>query len=316
MIFENFMISIVEQIHRTGYEAFIVGRSIAYKILEKPTEEYEIFTSAPLFSIPKYKKEKRSQDKIVIEEFYKKVTIFSGEDLNGFLKKYNFVFEQLAYHLHHGIMDNFSALEEIEQRKITLNSSRKNPFPPICFFEAIYLCNFLNFTMDYTLENQLKTIDVIPLKNSKDLISKFLLLNAPGSICKAYPVLSKTLFHTVEEQSLKLLDYLKADVVLRLTCLLKDQAETGIERLIDWGYDRTTREQVSLLLEWLSFPLHENSIVEFIQQKTPLFIKNWFSIKRAECLLDGNELLEIHRLDQLERCALEELKKREEKFKK
>ena len=61
MIFENFMISIVEQIHRTGYEAFIVGRSIAYKILEKPTEEYEIFTSAPLFSIPKYKKEKRSQ---------------------------------------------------------------------------------------------------------------------------------------------------------------------------------------------------------------------------------------------------------------
>ncbi len=49
MKIEGYVLEILKKLEEKGYEAYIAKDAVILHCLEKPIEEYEIITSAPLF---------------------------------------------------------------------------------------------------------------------------------------------------------------------------------------------------------------------------------------------------------------------------
>ncbi|MDE7095152.1 MAG: hypothetical protein K2O23_01580, partial [Anaeroplasmataceae bacterium] len=65
---DGYVLEIIKQIEEKGYEAYIAGTTVFMHILGRPIKEYDVITSAPLFSFGKKEKREGNTLHILNEE--------------------------------------------------------------------------------------------------------------------------------------------------------------------------------------------------------------------------------------------------------
>ena len=94
MKIEGYVLEILKKLEEKGYEAYIAKDAVILHCLEKPIEEYEIITSAPLFFLYEGKAE---SNRLTIERFSKKIRIYFETSIEEFKHHCSLKIENLFY---------------------------------------------------------------------------------------------------------------------------------------------------------------------------------------------------------------------------
>lgn len=301
MNLEGYIIDIIKRIEEKGYTAYIVGTSVFLYILGRPIEEYDIITSAPLFSLSK--KEKKEDNVLHIPEYGKKVHISFSLNKEEYYKHCCFNIDTLLYHYKHGIIDERHALDDIEKKKIKiLNKTILKQHQENIFKAVLYAASY-DFKFDKHLEDYLSNYTFDSSNAKKNEIGKYLIrilvLSEPGkTISKHKNIFSN--FFKVTDSLMKILDYSKNDPILRLLILCKDSDIIKAEKFLrEYAFPKEVKSVALHLLEIQDNLPSINHLEKFISKITKEEARILFSIERSYYLA-ANQISMIKKLDSLE----------------
>ncbi|MDE6407277.1 MAG: hypothetical protein K2K50_01555, partial [Anaeroplasmataceae bacterium] len=157
---EGYVLDYINKIEEQGYDAYIVGKSVFLYMLGRPIEEYDIITSAPLFSLSKDQIE--SGNSVHILEHKKGIHISFFTSKESFYKNCCYKIDTLLYHHKHGLIDEKHGLDDLERKRITIFNPNVLSGNPLFLLEAI----FYQAQYSFTLEKKL--ITYICLLNTND----------------------------------------------------------------------------------------------------------------------------------------------------
>lgn len=296
MKLENYILNVLIK-DLKEYESYIVGEALLRYLLGKPIEEYEVITSAPLFSMHKGKL--TSENTMVITEYPKKIRIHFKTSKEEYFKRCYFTYETLLWTTSLDIQDQFHAILDIQHQKIqTMNL----PKDINRIMEVIYLKEYLHFTFDEQFEGW---ILAHPFQDSSydkkrffAAFQKTIVLDEASSILLRYQKFFST-FLPISSQALEVMRYTKCDFILRMMAFLYEASPSSlIDFFLLYPIDSCTFERIEKVLTYKNYSLHYENLEEF-SKLLGNNISLWFSLKRAEALamkkielIDKYDLLE------------------------
>ncbi|MDE6241540.1 MAG: hypothetical protein K2M08_03845 [Anaeroplasmataceae bacterium] len=298
---EGYVLKYIEEIEKQRYDAYLVGTTVLQHILGRPIEEYDMITSAPLFSLSK--KQKEEENIVHIQEHKKRIRIFFLTSKETYYKECCYKVDTLLYHPKHGIIDEKQGLDDIERKRISVLDYNNLKGKPIFLLEALFYHVKFGFHFEQKLANYLANFHGDFHSTKKIEIGKyltaFLTLETPGKLFWKYKnIFSK--FFPINDFQMKCLDYTKNTLILRLVLLWKNQDIILAEKFLrEYGFSKEVRVRILQLLDCQEYLFTEETLKNFLNfQKEDIGIL--FSIKRAEhCAL--NQIAEIPFLDALEK---------------
>ncbi len=293
MNFEGYVLEIIKKIEEKGYEAFLVGRSVLLNIIEKPIEEYDIITSAPLFFIYNGIQD---QNRIRIKLFQKPVTIHFKTDFDSYQKQCSFTIEALSYHPRHGILGGKTALEDVEKRRIRLLA----PLTEEIYLKA--LC--YHYGLGFSLYFQVKKEQFLKPTLHPNILAKYLkillALDQPGQIFLEHTAFFSQYFLCGD--TLRILDFLKQSLPLRILAFLSFQQDKE-KWLSILEIQKDQRDILLQALELLQLPCDE-----FILKQQDLEL--WFPYKRALALYHKDFIL-LKEIDRIQESYIQRKRKKQ-----
>ena len=285
MKIEGYVLEILKKLEEKGYEAYIAKDAVILHCLEKPIEEYEIITSAPLFFLYEGKAE---SNRLTIERFSKKIRIYFETSIEEFKHHCSFQIELLFYHPQHGILGSYIALQDMEAKILRTWKQLEE----IALCKALYYKYGLGFLFEKRIEEQFLSDEneKLSLKQFLPCLQSFFTLDEPTLIFQSYFNFFKKYFEL--GQWIFVIDYLKTDFMLRISLFLLYQAkaEKWIEAIhLDSLAKLRITEFISYwnTCEKVSYKdLYEKNIAEL-----------WFAIKRAMSLAK-QDFQHLQELDQ------------------
>ncbi|MDE7161759.1 MAG: hypothetical protein K2N65_03255, partial [Anaeroplasmataceae bacterium] len=281
---EQYLLKILET-DLKEYDSYVVGEAILKYMLGKPIEEYEVITSAPLFSMPKGKK--IGSKTMVYSSYPKPILIHFMTSKEEYYKGCHFTYETLLYHPHLGIVDPYHAVLDIQHQRLT---SLKLPTHPMDVMRGIALKESIGFHFDEALENWILT-HTFPkqIENPKGFFSFFqriLLSDFASLVLKQYSLFFETYF-PISGQGLEIMKYTRSTFILRFAGLLWDTPINEIsDFFIQYKITACSLDEIELLLTYKDYNLTESNLKGF-QKLIGKSASSWFAVKRAEALALG-----------------------------
>lgn len=293
MKLEGYIVEIIHKIGERGYPVYLAGNTIIMHILGRPIKEYDLFTSAPFFSLSK--KEEVKANTLSVLEYKKPVTIHFLLRKEEYYETCVFGIDTILYQRQYGIIDEKHQLNSLLKREFTFWKKENIEDNPLRILDALYYVGKYQFSLKKDVKNYIisyqKGFSFSSKRRMKTYLEKFLLLEDPSTLFYEFQNIF-SYFFPIRLYALQVLKYTKCDVSLRISAIFCGFELPFCENFLnEFGFLKNIKDEVIFILtEHSSIELSKNE-----KRKQHL----WFSLRRAKCLAENN-LSFLAKLDQEE----------------
>jgi tRNA nucleotidyltransferase (CCA-adding enzyme) len=352
----NQITDVLSTLNNAGYEAYLVGGSIRDYYLNIECNDYDVATSATIdelcvvFSDFKIIKSglKHGTISLSLDNYVIEITTYRdlNHTLEGDLLLRDFTIDSLAYSPKAGIIDYYDGINDIKNKVIRINGNDDKRFieDPLRILRAIRLSATLNFEIDDRTKNYIfnnaKLLNNVSAERIQQEFTKIMLSSNPSIYIREYFSVLTIFMPELEslkgfeqnnphhifdclEHTLKVLDNVDANLILRLAALFHDSgkpftytvdeknighfyghykvsfeiASNVLKRL---KYSKDITERILNIIYYHDYPLtlSKKSIKKLINKVGMKDINNLFDLKRADTL--GQNPKYWNRLNEIE----------------
>lgn len=306
MKINGYLLQILQKIEEEGYDGYIVGDAVIKSILGRPIEEYQVVTSAPLFSFSYLNKS--SKNPIHIQGRIP-ITLWTETSLEEYKKKASYTIETIVYHYRHGFIDDGFSLKDV--RKLTLRLLKvEHKQDSFVLLKGLFYQASLGFSFSSKLEEELKNQPILSTSRTKEfgnLFRKLLVENRPGMLLEKYPFL-----YPVTSFQAMLIDLTKNNLLLRSCALFFERELEKVEKeLVALGFSSNDISSILHVLSYQNYDMTLENAVDFLKQFKRADLDIWFSLKRDEAVCK-KEFKRVLELDEIEAFLMKKLTDKEE----
>ena len=348
---------IIAKLESCGYETYVVGGACRDSIIERPINDLDIVTTATLEEIKDVFPDEHFvsyQKGITLGLVYNKrlidISSTNEKTIEEDILRRDFTINTLLYHPNRGWTDYLNAKFDIDN-KIIRSVSEPNKMirnDPLRILRAIRFEAQLGYKIDSSLKNAMLSNQHLLLtvanERIKDELSKILMVDIPSNYFREYiEIFDKILpglyqmkdckqhnkyhIYDVFEHTLKVIDYTRPILVLRLAALFHDFEKPKCFFMDDnkvghfYGHDKESANTAKSILKKLHFPykdidrvvnlilyhdyrlsLDEKKLIKFLGKFGLKDLDLLFALKRADVLAQNHEYIDrIYELDEIEK---------------
>ncbi len=284
MIIPEFVVSILERLHSSDYEAYIVGGAVRDMCLQKDPTDWDVATSAPpekiksIFGDVRNFSLKHETVTLVDSAEHHEVSTYRGsknfgQTIEEDLGHRDFTINAMAYDHHRDeIVDPYGGAEDILKKWVRAVGEPRERFreDPLRLLRAVRLATELSFriepkTLETLSEMALQLASVAQERIREELMKVlmsqrpsmgFNLMKRTGLLQQVLPELlegyrkKQNAYHryTIYRHIMETVDGVEPDPVLRLTALLHDIAKPRVRQKIRGEYRFLGHEEASAQL--------------------------------------------------------------------
>ncbi len=278
----EFVVTILERLHSSGYLAYIVGGAVRDMCFHRTVKDWDVATDAPpkkirsIFGDIKNFSLKHETVTLVDCARHYQVTTFRGsENLERTIEKdlayRDFTINAMAYDESKGeILDPYGGIEDISRKLVRTVGDPKERFQedPLRLLRAVRIATELGFRIDPktsgTISMMAGALASVAQERIREELMKILMSQKPSvgfnlmkrtgllkqvlpELLEGYLKRQNSAYHryTIYKHILETIDHVEADPLLRLTGLLHDIAKPFVRKKIGGEYHFFGHEEVS-----------------------------------------------------------------------